>query len=444
MEALLLEAQKFILGAGAFLVGLGMIVFVHELGHHLVAKLFGVRVLVFSLGFGKRLWGFERGGTDYRVSALPLGGYVRMFGEMPDEHAGNPEEFLSKPRWQRILVYLAGPMMNVVLAILLIAFAFMRGIPVQALEEIPSVVGFVEEGSPAESAGVLPGDRILRIDGEAVEKWKDVQFIVMTAAERPVELEILRGEEPVTLSVVPEKVPRYEFGDAGFGPEAPPLRILEVMSDTPAERAGFASNDELVMIDGQPITGTQRTFIDHIEAHAGAPVEIEVRREGELISLSVVPDDVEGKGRIGVLLGFYRTLPLGEALVESTRYNVDIVKKSAQLLGKLLFREVSPKSTLSGPIEIASISAEAARRGFIEFLFTMGFLSIAIGFMNLLPIPVLDGGHIAILVVESVLRRDLSMILKERLIQVGFMMLMTLMAVVIFFDLAKQGWIPGS
>ena len=222
----------------AFLFALGAIVFVHEFGHHLVAKLFGVRVMVFSLGFGKRLWGFERDGTDYRISAVPLGGYVRMGGELPDESTGDPSDFLSKPRWQRILVYLAGPAMNVVLSVGLIALVFAAGIDLQAMQDIPSVVGEVVEGSAAADAGLMAGDRIVRVNSQTVDKWKDVAFVFATSPERPVDVELERGGQTVLAVVTPVKVPRYEFGDAGVYPKLL-LRFVEVFRDSPAHTAGF-------------------------------------------------------------------------------------------------------------------------------------------------------------------------------------------------------------
>lgn len=434
--------MDFLTTVPAFFFALGVIVFVHELGHYVVAKLFGVRVMTFSLGFGKRLWGFRRRGTDYRISVVPLGGYVRMGGELPDESTGDPREFLSKPRWQRVLVYLAGPAMNVVLAVALIALVFMAGIEMQALQELPAVVGTVEEGSAGAAAGLAPGDRIVAVGGTRVEKWKDVQFAFSTSPGRPVEVEYRRGGAGRRTVVTPAVMPRYEFGDAGVYPEIL-VRISEVVAGTPAARAGFRSGDEPRAVDGQPISEGGE-LVDYLQRHAGAEVRIDVRRGGELVAIPVTPEaGDDGKGRIGVRLGAYRRLPFGEAVVESVRYNVDIVDKSLQILGKLFTREISAKSSLSGPIEIAAISGEAARRGWKDLLFVMGFLSISIGFMNLLPIPVLDGGHIVILAIESLMRRDVSMLVKERLTQVGFMMLMTLMAVVIFFDLAKN-WPPGS
>ena len=420
----------------AFLFALGAIVFVHELGHHMVAKLFGVRVMVFSVGFGKRLWGFERKGTDYRISVVPLGGYVRMGGEQPDERTGDPADFLSKPRWQRVLVYLAGPAMNVVFSVLLIAALLMVGFELQAMQEIASVVGEVEEDSPGAEAGIEPGDRIVEIGGRSVDRWKDVLFAVATSPERPLEVVLMRDGVAVTTVLTPTTIPRYEIGDAGIYPRRE-LRFSKVLPDTPAEAAGFRPGDEVRRVDGRPLTDVEE-FIAYVETRAGTEIEIQVMRRGKLVDLAVVPAEVEGKGRIGVQLGSYRALAMGEAIVESIKFNYEIIDKSIQILGKLFSNEIAAKSALSGPIEIAAWSGEAARRGFKDLIYLMGFLSISIGFMNLLPIPVLDGGHISILLIESLLRRDLSLGLKERITQVGFMMLMTLMAVVIFFDLSKN------
>jgi regulator of sigma E protease len=236
----------------AFLFALGIIVFVHEWGHHIVARLCGVRVVTFSLGFGKRIWGFMHRGTDYRISIIPLGGYVRMGGEMPEEHTGDPTDFLSKPRWQRVLVYIAGPAMNVVLSLTLTTLVFMHGIDIQALQELSSEVGVVEAGSAAEKAGLLVGDHIVKMDGEPVDKWKDVGFIFATSPNRPVEVEYLRGEQIHKTTVTPAETERDNFGDAGIFAKGK-FRLSDIMKGTPARRAGFKSGDEPRAIDGRPI-----------------------------------------------------------------------------------------------------------------------------------------------------------------------------------------------
>ena len=218
----------------AFVFALGVIIFVHEAGHLIVAKLFGTRVLTFSLGFGKRLFGFEHGETEYRVSLVPLGGYVRLGGENPDEITDDPREFLNKPRWQRVLVYLAGPAMNIILSVVLIAGLFMVGIEVPMLQNLDPIVGFVEESSPAADAGLLAGDRIVAIDNDAVENWEEVQFALMTSPDRPLLLSVDRDGERFEASVTPRRVEKYEYGDAGLLPQYLP-RITQVSSCSPAE-----------------------------------------------------------------------------------------------------------------------------------------------------------------------------------------------------------------
>ncbi len=431
--------ESILINISAFLFALCVIVFVHELGHHVVAKMFGVRVMVFSLGFGKRLWGFEHKGTDYRVSAIPLGGYVRMGGELPDERTGDPSDFLSKARWKRVLVYFAGPAMNVVLSVALIAGVFTAGFELQAMQDLPSVIGTVEEDSAGAEAGLQPGDRIVRLGDEAVEKWQDMTFILATAPERPVEVELIRDGQTIQTIVTPRLVEHYEFGDAGIYPKRQ-LRFSKILKDTPADKAGFVSGDEVRRVNDRALTDTDE-FVTFVQAHPAQEIRIQVLRRNELLTLSVTPANFDGLGRIGVEIGAYRRLPLGEAIVESVKFNIDIVDKSIQILGKLFRNEIAAKSALSGPIEIAAWSGRAAQRSFKDLIYLMGFLSISIGFMNLLPIPVLDGGHISILLVESMMRRDLSLVLKERITQFGFMMLMTLMAMVIFFDLSKN--LPG-
>jgi regulator of sigma E protease len=425
-----------LIGLAAFLLVLGVIVFIHEFGHFAVAKLFGVRVLVFSLGFGKRLAGFDFRGTDVRISAIPLGGYVQMWGDLPEDRTGALDELPAKPRWQRILIYLAGPAMNVVLSVGLIAAAFMSGIAEQAYQDMPSVIGHVFEGSRAEQAGLVRGDQIVAIDGKPVDRWGDLMFALQLSPEKAVSLQVTHEGATREVVVTPERIEPHDIGDAGIEP-AFRTSVAEVIPDTPAERAGLLQGDVLREVDGMPIHGPN-DFVEYILEHPGVEVLITLERADQLIEIAVTPERVAERAQVGIRIGLFRKLPLGEAVVASVRYNVEIVTKSVVLIGKLLTNQVAAKSALSGPIEIASISGRAAKRGWRDLIFTMGFLSISIGFMNLLPIPVLDGGHITILLIESAIRRDLSVVIKERMTQVGFMLLMMLMVMVLYFDLAKN------
>ncbi len=322
----------------AFIVALGVIIFVHEAGHLLMAKAFGMRVLTFSLGFGKRIWGFTRNETEYKVSLIPLGGYVRLGGEDPGEVSDDPRDFMNTPRWQRILVYLAGPAMNVILAILLIAGVLMVGIQVPTLPEIPPIIGSVAAESPAEAAGLLPGDEVLTANGKAAEDWEDVHFAFITSPERQVDLTVLRQGQERQVSLVPVKVPKYEFGYAGAFPTVLP-RIAQVLADSPAEAAGFQPGDEIRSVDGQAIAQWQE-FVDYIEAHADQSVAVEVLREQQPALLHVVPRDEGGKGRIGVAHGYYQQLGPGAALVESVRYNWQITRQTLSVLGQDRYRPV--------------------------------------------------------------------------------------------------------
>ena len=425
----------------AFAFALGVIIFVHEFGHLIVAKAFDVRVTAFSLGFGPRLGGFRRGETDYRISAVPLGGYVKLGGEQPDEATGDPREFLSKPRWQRVLVYLAGPAMNVILAVVLIAIVFMVGTVIPNLPDMPAVVGGVDPGSSAAAAGLQEGDRILAIDGKAVDNWPDVTFALITSPERPVALTLERDGRSFQATVTPVKDEKYGSGDlAGIFPRLLPS-ITVVEKGGAAAQAGLKAGDNLRAVDGRPVTDIQE-FVKYISERPAVPIRLELFRAGETVGVTVVPADVDGRGKIGVGIGFYQRYGPLQAFVQSARYNVQIVRQTFIVVGKIFTRELSAKSALAGPIEIAAQSGEAARTGFRYLIYLMGFISISIAIVNLLPIPILDGGQIFILLVEGTMRRDLSLRIKEMVAQVGFVIIVLLMLTVIYFDISKH-WPPG-
>ena len=348
--------------AVAFVFALGVIIFVHEAGHLLMAKFFNMRVLTFSLGFGKRLWGVRRGGTDYRLSLVPLGGYVQLSGEDPTEASDDPEEFLNRPRWQRILVYLAGPAMNVVLAVVLVAFVFMLGIEVAAPPDIPARIGSVRAESPAAEAGLRADDLIVAIDGEAISRWEDARFAFLTSPEKSIDVEFERQGERRSVVVTPLKVPKYEFGDAGVFPKLLP-RIAGLFPGDPAQEAGFEVGDEILAVDGQPVA-SQNQFIEYVSARPGQTVEVEVMREDDPVVLSVVPRSENGRGWIGVSLTvttFQRFGP-AEAFVQSVRFNIDVTRQTFAVIGKIFTGQLAAKSALSGPIQIAALSGAAARR----------------------------------------------------------------------------------
>jgi len=429
--------MDFLTNTLAFVFALGVIIFVHEGGHLLVAKAFDVRVLAFSLGFGKRLFGFKRGETDYRVSLVPLGGYVRLGGENPDEVSDDPREFLNKPRWQRILVYLAGPAMNVVLSIAIMAVLFSAGTSVSIDPgSLDPVVGAVVDGSPAAAVGLEPGDRIVSIGGDAVDDWQDVNMAIVVAPGKPVAIAYQRDGKDLSATVVPEKVAPYGYGDAGLLPEVLP-RFVQVLPDEPAAAAGFEAGDEIVSVDGRRVAD-QTEFVEYLQAHPAQQVKVTVRRGGHEQVIPVTTKDVDGQGKIGAMIGYYVEYSPGEAVLESVRFNWNIAVSTLEILGKIVTRQVSAKTAVSGPIDIASMSGAAARTGFKPLFYLMAVISLSIAIFNLLPIPLLDGGQTTILLIESVRGRDLSLALKERIQQFGFLVIIVLMAAVIVMDITKR------
>nr|HRC84304.1 RIP metalloprotease RseP [Thermoanaerobaculia bacterium] len=361
---------------------------------------------------------------------------VKLGGELPGEQSDDPRDFLNRPRWQRVLVYLAGPLMNIVLSIAIITVLFTVGISVPPRQQQP-LVGYVLPGSPGESAGLAVGDRILKVAGEPISEFQ--QFIMKTLASpgKPLAVEVERGGEHRELTLTPLKIERYDLGEAGvLGPGK--VMVDALVKGQPAEAAGFEPGDHILAVEGQSIT-TQDQFISFIQDHPGEPVAVEVGRGSERKTLTVTPAGPKGGAKIGVQLDFgtFQRYPFGQAFVESLHYNADFVRQTFVVLGKIFKREMAAKSALSGPIEMAKMASQQAKRGFRYLFHLMAFISISIAILNLLPIPILDGGQIAILLVESGIRRDLSAVLKERLAQAGGMVLLAIMALVLFFDLQK-------
>jgi regulator of sigma E protease len=337
--------------------------------------------------------------------------------------------------------------MNVVLAVFLVAFVFMLGIEVAAPPDIPALVGSVRPESPAAEAGLLPDDLIVSIDGEPISRWEDARFAFLTSPEKSLAVEVDRQGSLQSVVVTPLKVPKYEFGDAGVYPKLLP-RIAGLFPGDPAQAAGLEVGDEILAVDGRPIA-SQTQFIEYVSARPGETVVVDLMRKDVPITLSVVPRSEDGRGWIGVSLTvttFQRFGP-AEAFVQSVRFNIDVTRQTFAVIGKIFTGQLAAKSALSGPIQIAALSGAAARSGFRNLLHLMGLISISIAILNLLPIPILDGGQITILLFESLFRRDLSLTIKERINQVGFVLIVMLMVMVLYFDLVKvipEGILPGS
>ena len=427
----------------AFLFVLGVLVFVHELGHYLMARRIGVRVLTFSLGFGPKLVNYRRGGTDYCVSAVPLGGYVKMAGENPDDQrSGGDDEFLSKPKWQRFQVMIMGPAMNIILAIVVMTFVLYQGAEVPAYEQHAPVIATVNSDSPAERAGIEVGDLILEVSKRPVETWEDFFISVMPRAGQEIPVTVARDSERLTVNVTPDAKSQFEVGDIGVLPEMN-SQVRRVSPGAPADLSGIVPGDVIVGVNGGTIT-QERPLILTINQSADIEITLMIRREGREIEIPVTPERQGDVGLIGVELSPYelRTIQPGflQSFVMSLEQNRDWSGLIFRTLWGLLTRETSPKQ-LMGPVAIAQLSGGAAEIGWVALFTLMAMISLNLGILNLLPIPVLDGGHIFIMALEGITRRDFSVRLKEKVMLVGFVLLMTLMLTVVYNDLMRIEWI---
>jgi len=423
---------------------LGVVVVIHELGHFLAAKLVGVRVEVFSFGFGQRLFGWRWRGTDYRVSLIPLGGYVRMAGEGSEEGPrGEPDELESRRTWEKLLVMGMGPAFNLVLAVLLVAGGYLLGVKVPAWLRDPVVVEHVVRDSPADEAGVQPGDLVLEVDGHPAPDWKTFQDLVVLRPGATVDFRLRRGGQELTLPVAIAARTKHAIGWVG----AEPCHSVVVQSLTvgsPAERAGLAPGDVIVSVDGKAPCSDEG-LIDLIQAAAGAPQDLVLRRGEADISATVQAElkPTTGRWMIGIAPALQvsgvvtERYGLGPALLASVRKNWDDATLVVGTVGRLLTGRLSLRTT-SGPLELAGIAATTADLGFVPFLNLVALVSLNLGILNLLPIPVLDGGRIVVLLFEGVRGRELSARTKEWILQAGVVMILALMGLVLFFDLVKK------
>ena len=428
----------------SFIFVLGVLIFVHELGHFLMARRIGVRVLTFSLGFGPKLLSFKRGDTEYCVSVIPLGGYVKMAGENPeDSRTGAPDEFLSKSKWQRFQVLVMGPVMNLALALVVMTFVLYQGAAVAAVEEQPVIVGSVLPDYPAAQAGVQVGDRIISIGGEEIPTWKDLPLAVGTRASRRVPLLIQRDGKTMTLDVTPKAAGKYEIGDIGVLPILRP-EIATVNPGEPAAEAGLQPGDVFLAAGGVKDIA-YKPLLEMIKAHEGTPLPLEMKRGEEVLQITVTPRKNGDYARIGAQIYEIERKTINPSFMEaislSAKQNWEWAVMIVKTLGGL-FVGNTPVKQLMGPIGIADLSGTAARApGWIPLFTLMAMISLNLGLLNLMPVPVLDGGHIAILALEGLSRRDFSMKVKEKMLLAGFVLLVTLMVTVIYNDLTRVEWI---
>lgn len=428
----------------SFVFVLGVLIFVHELGHFVMARRIGVRVLTFSLGFGPKILSIKRGDTDYCISAIPLGGYVKMAGENPEEErTGASDEFLSKSKWQRFQVLVMGPVMNLALAWVVMALVLYQGAPVPSFETQPVVVGAFEDDSVAREAGIQPGDKILAVNGNEVKDWNSFHMAIATLANREVTLLIERDGQRIEKQLTPVPKSKYEIGTIGVLPILNP-EVRRVNPGEAADQAGLRPGDVVLAVDGERNVGYER-LVEIIRAHPDKPLVFEVKRaSGAIEQVSVTPRVVGEYARVGAEFWTYEVHEQDPGIIEAFRLsavqNWEWTKLIMTTLKGLFTRE-TPMNQLMGPIGIAEMSGNAAESGWLSLFTLMAMISLNLGLLNLMPIPVLDGGHILILALEGVSRRDFSMKVKEKMLMVGFVILLTLMVTVIYNDLTRVEWL---
>jgi regulator of sigma E protease len=440
----------FLLTAVTMAIVLGVMILIHEWGHYAAAKFFKVRVEVFSIGFGKRLLGFRRGETDYRISAIPLGGYVKMSGENPmDERTGDPGEFLSHPRWQRFVIAIAGPFMNIVLAVGLLTLVYMVHYEYPAFVDQPGVIAYVKPGSAAAQIGLQPGDRITRIGGIENPTWEQIGLKVMLSPNDALPVTINHNGQLLEKTIVPKSITTNEVGSAGWSPQQG-IVVADVDPGMPAAKAGLKEGDEIVGVNDRPVAVID-SLIDTLQETKDQVVDVDVMRDGKQLTFKLQPvlADAEDKTK-RYRVGFESTsrmkvgqLPLIPAFQRSLEDNKRYSLVLLELIQKMVQAKVSMKQ-VEGPIGIGSAIGHAVtEKGWTPLLGLTAGISLNLGIFNLLPIPILDGGVILLLLIESLMRRDISLQIKERIYQAAFVFLVLFAVTVIYNDIAKR-WPLGS
>ena len=433
---------------GVFLV-LGVMILVHEWGHFIVAGFFGVRVDVFSIGFGPRIFGFKWGATDYRISALPLGGYVRMAGQDLSEvdsndvaPTGAPDELMSKPRWQRALISVAGPAVNLIMPVLLLAgFYAIKGFPYPAYLDKPIVLSGLPQSSPLAKVGVTDGDQIVSVNDVPTPTWsKANSYLVQAAQEGMLRLKINRqGAE----RVVEVKATDIRNTDRALGNLPIPALVGTVERGMPAGRAGLKRGDLIVAVNGTPV-GSWYDFFDQIRHSNGRVLNTTIRRNGTEMAVAVHPvqdKDEEGQvaWRIGVGPGgewAFKDMTLTASVKEASDETAGATARLFGVLGRLFSGKLSVRQ-LRSFVGIAQLAGQAVEEGPVDVINMMAMISLNLGILNLLPIPILDGGNILLLTLEGIRRRDFSLAFKERFVQVGLVFLLVFFAYVMYNDVVR-------
>jgi regulator of sigma E protease len=444
----------------SFVIVIGILILIHELGHFFVARWTGVGVERFSIGFGPVLLRWRGKETEYCLSAIPMGGYVKMLGEEnPLEGDAtlpyDPKKaFALKPLWARFLIVFAGPGMNFVLAAVIVAIVLATvGRPVW-----PAVAGRVAENAPAATAGLRSGDVVLAVDGKPVKYWEDVDRAVAASEGKPLQLTVKRGEQTQTLAVTPQRMTvqdpvlreAKETLDIGAGPQSVP-QISSVNPGSPADKAGLQAGDVVLAIDGKRVF-TAEDLVQAIRSRPGQTIPIEIEREGKKLKMNVTPNAEEEKspsgevttvGRIQAGIGskavsFVAYDPI-RAVWYGAAWTKDMTVVTVKGFWKLIVGTID-RSNIGGPIQIASMAGQQAREGLGPLAMFTAIISVNLAVLNLLPVPMLDGGHLFFFIIEAVLGRPLSLRKREAAQQLGFVLLMLLMVYALYNDIVRLNW----
>jgi regulator of sigma E protease len=441
--------HDFLVSAAAFLVLIGLMVVVHEFGHFAVAKLCGVRVEAFSIGFGPRLFGIKYGDTDYKVCLLPVGGFVKMTGENPSEEqtAEDPAAFSSHPRWQRMLIGIAGPASNFVLAFVLMVLYF------GWINEVPDIrtvaLEWVTPGSSAAQAGLLPGDVIHQLGSITNPDLETVADTIHNSPDQTLPITVTRNGQTVqSILHVTTKGDKGDFGPSQTGMflqyEFGPIRVDQVVPDSPAEHAGLKAGDAIIGVDGHSFH-TLDPLVDYLQTGQGKPIALTIARNGVTLPvINVHPTQQDSQWRLGFVAVpppdppvTKRPLTFAAAVAESRDFCSTSSLMIVDVLRKLLTHQASVKQ-LAGPVGIAHAAGQAAETKYWAPKFELAAgISLNLGILNLLPFPILDGGLILLLLIESALRHDISIVVKERIYQAAFVVLVMFFVYVSFNDVAK-------
>lgn len=454
--------HEVIVSIAAFIILVGFIVVLHELGHFVVAKLCRVRVEAFSFGFGPRLFGFKYGDTDYKVCLLPLGGYVKMAGEAAEQNlqlggnapaadfdpASDPGSLLAHPRWQRMLIGLAGPAVNLLITLVLmfVYYAFINEVP--AVTVPTTNVEWVTPGSPAALAGIQSGDVIESFAGVNNPSWEPqiIEKIKLNPG-RDLPIVVMRSGQTIALTFhVPTDAKKDDFdiGDTGLQPQyfGGPVSVSSVVADSGAERGGLRAGDQITAVDGHAIHSVL-TLLAYMQWDQGKPMTLALLRKGVPIQISATPTKHDTSWRLGFTPEppLYHNAPLSFSMAE--RKSVAFFKDNSLLVAdvlKGLFTHRLSVSQLMGPVGIAQVAGEAAEvKNWQSKFYLASEISLQLGIMNLLPFPILDGGMVLLLLIESGLRHDISLAIKERIYTAAFVVLVAFFAFVLFNDVNRLG-----